>query len=68
MNDYPWEPADRHLIDEPCPFYRVGITTQSWWKTRRGPSMFGVRVPFLVYFDPIRHRLTRLRTRSVVGV
>ena len=45
FDEYPWDPADRHLIDEICPWYR------SYWSSR---------FPFLTRFEPIRHRLSHL--------
>lgn len=58
---YPWRAADRHLVDEPCP----------WWQHRfsmstspRGPRLLGFRIPFINYFKPVRHRLTVLATPS----
>ena len=56
---YPWDPADRHLVDEACPWYRYACSFRT---QAAGPRVFGVRVPFVNFFGgPMRHRLSVLR-------
>ncbi|MBI3011140.1 MAG: putative sugar O-methyltransferase [Candidatus Omnitrophica bacterium] len=59
---YPWDPRDRHLVDERCPWYQYAC---SWRTCGPGPRLFGLRVPFINAFDgPFRHRLSILARRS----
>lgn len=55
--DYPWIPADEHLIDEPCPWHQ-------WFFGRSGSphvKFLGFPVPFMHRYDGQHwHRLTRL--------
>ncbi|MBI4347587.1 MAG: hypothetical protein HY553_12080 [Elusimicrobia bacterium] len=55
---YPWSPADRHLVDERCPWYGYQLLT------RRSSRLFGLEVPRVKRYQPIRHR--RLRMASWV--
>lgn len=61
--EYPWQARDRHLVDELCPWWRHRFSTTT---SPRGPRLLGVRVPFVNYFKPVRHRLTVLAP-SVAG-
>ena len=55
---YPWSNKDVHLVDEYCPWYTHFLALT---KSERGPTVFGIRIPFVNYFDgQIRHRLTVL--------
>ena len=58
FSHYPWHARDVHLVDERCPwqkYYFAFITTAD------GPRLFGLRIPFVNYYDgPTRHRLTQL--------
>ena len=55
---YPWKPDDVHLVDETCPWYRWYLSLAP---SKKGPTLFGVRIPLINYFDgPIFHRLTIL--------
>lgn len=55
--DYPWHHDDEVFIDGRCPYYthfagRTGLNR---------PRVFGMRVPFINYFDgPVMHRLVHL--------
>ena len=58
FDDYPWNKADSHLIDEEPPFYRWFFSPRP---TARHLRIATIPVPFGRLFDgPIRHRLTRL--------
>ncbi len=60
--DYPWRQDDEHFLDEVCPWYRFVL---SFHKTKRGPTIANMRVPFVNYFDgKIQHRLTKLSVHS----
>ena len=59
--DYPWSPADKHLVDGPCPWHQ--------WYFGRGASpnvrLCGVPVPMMHRYDGKHwHRLTRLNGES----
>lgn len=57
---YPWSPADRHLVDGPCPWHRYYFAKS---KSNNGLYLFGVRVPFVNFYDgTIWHRLSVLAT------
>lgn len=56
--DYPWRPDDEIFIDGPCPYYTHFIAPYTW---HNGPRVFGMRVPWINYFDGvIMHRLVHL--------
>ena len=56
--DYPWQPDDEVFLDGPCPYYTHYLSRSM---RPRGPTLLGLRVPFINYFDgPMRHRLVRL--------
>lgn len=56
--NYPWHEADEVFLDGACPYYRQFLAP---YTLRRGPRWFGVRVPFVNYFDGVMmHRLVRL--------
>jgi hypothetical protein len=58
FDQYPWHDDDTIFVDEQCPYYThfFGLRTRS-----EGPKLFGMRVPFINYFDgPHRHRLAKL--------
>lgn len=60
--DYPWDPDDDHLVEAFCPWYKFFL---SYAKTENGPTFFGVRIPFVKYFDGIHlHRLSRLAVKQ----
>lgn len=60
---YPWDKRDIHLVDELCPWYRYFL---SFHNSKNGPKIFGVKIPFVNYFDgPLRHRLTMLSKDEV---
>ena len=64
FDEYPWVPSDRHLVDEPCPWYRYACSFRT---TGPGPRVWGLRVPFINYFGgQMRHRLSILATSSSV--
>ena len=55
---YPWSPHDTLFIDGECPYYTHFFSHET---SERGPKVFGLRVPFLNFFDgPMNHRLVRL--------
>jgi SAM-dependent methyltransferase len=56
---YPWWPADRHLVDEVCPWYQYQLLT------RRSAKLLGLPIPRVKYYQPILHRLTVLATEGV---
>lgn len=61
---YPWDDNDKHLIDEYCPWYKYFLSLLSC-QAQNGPRIFGIRIPFINYFDgPILHRLTVLSTNK----
>ena len=58
--NYPWQPQDRHIVDEPCPWQRYFLASSA---AARGPKILNQRVPFVSYFDgPVHHRLSALAT------
>ena len=58
--EYPWKDTDQHLINQKCPWHRYFF---SWVQSKDGPSMFGIRLPLVNYYDGmIFHRLTILGT------
>lgn len=58
FDDYPWNKADSHLLDEEPPFYRWFFSPRP---TARSLKIADISVPFGRLFDgPMRHRLTRL--------
>lgn len=60
LYDYPWMPKDTVLLDEECPWVTFFVST---WRAKRGPRIFGRRIPFINYYDgPIRHRLVKMHT------
>ena len=60
--DYPWSRDDEIFIDEICPFTRFVFSSG---RAKRGAKIFGIRFPFLNYFDGnIRHRLVALNTNK----
>jgi hypothetical protein len=59
--EYPWQENDEVFLDERCPFYTHYLSPSM---SPHGPRLFGLRVPFVNYFDgPHRHRLVRLAPR-----
>jgi hypothetical protein len=57
---YPWLPADRLLVDGPCPWHQYYFTT-GW--ARQGPRVAGVPVPLVGYYEGRHlHRLAVLAT------
>ena len=62
---YPWGEHDRHIVDELCPWQRYYFGIH---RTLRGLKIFGLRVPFISYFDgDIQHRLTVLDVSKVTS-
>jgi len=58
--EYAWHPKDVHLVDERCPWHKYYA---SFTTTANGPTVLGMRVPFVNYYDgPTWHRLSRLHT------
>ncbi len=58
FTNYPWQEGDEVFIDEICPYY---IHFFAPYTLPKGPRLFGVRVPYVNYFDGIHmHRLARL--------
>jgi hypothetical protein len=58
FDDYPWNKADSHLLDEEPRFYRWFFSPRP---TARSLKMAAIPVPFGRLFDgAMRHRLTRL--------
>ena len=56
--NYPWQDADRHLVDGHCPWFKYFLGLE---RTQRGPRVLGLRVPLVNYFDgPVMHRLSVL--------
>jgi SAM-dependent methyltransferase len=51
--DYPWDPADDHVVDELCPWHQ-------WFLALRPPFRRG-------YDGPIRHRCSKLTPRASAG-
>jgi len=59
---YPWKALDRYLVDEYCPWHKYLLSCHRY---KKGPRVFGIRLPFINYFDgPIMHRLTVLSTEN----
>ena len=56
---YPWDPRDRHLVDGRCPWYGYYGSLRT---SGPGLRLFGMRVPFVNAFHPMRHRLSLLAT------
>ena len=59
--DYPWSPADEHLIDEPCPWH------QWYFGIGRSPNVtfLSLPVPLMHRYDGLHwHRFTRLERKS----
>lgn len=55
---YPWKPTDEIIVDGECPWHRYTIGHSD---SSDRPRMFGIKIPFLQYYDGIiRHRLTTL--------
>jgi len=62
IRKFPWLERDIHLIDEYCPWFRYFLSRA---RTVDGPRAFGMRIPFINYFDGrIIHRLSVLSTRQ----
>lgn len=58
FNAYPWSARDTLFIAGECPYYTHFFSHETF---ERGPRVFGIRVPFLNFFDgPMMHRLARL--------
>jgi len=58
FEDYPWQSDDEVFLDGVCPYYTHFFAP---YTCPRGPRCFGLRVPYLNYFDGChRHRLVRL--------
>lgn len=60
--NYPWKREDRFLVDEGCPWQAYFLSPHM---TERGYKVFGLRVPFVNFFDgEILHRLAVLTTKE----
>lgn len=60
--EYPWQGDDEVFIDGQCPFYSHFLAP---YTLPNGPRLFGVRIPYINYFDGIHlHRLARLAPLS----
>ena len=58
FHTYPWRSDDEIFIDGPCPYYRYFFSPST---RALGPRLFGVRVPYINYFDGVMmHRLVHL--------
>ena len=60
--DYPWSPADEHLIDGPCPWHQwfFGLGSSPHVKLWKFP------VPFMHRYEGTHwHRLTRLERKTI---
>lgn len=58
--NYPWKEEDRFLIDGRCPWHKYFFSPHA---TAKGYKLFGVRVPFINFFDgEVVHRLAVLTT------
>ncbi len=58
FSDYPWCREDQIFLDGRCAYYHHYV---SRCMTSRGPRLFGLRVPFVNYFDgDMLHRLVHL--------
>ena len=53
----PWGPDDEIFLDGLCPYFRHWFAP---YTRPGGPSVLGVRVPFVNYWGPTIHRLVRL--------
>lgn len=61
LRQYPYLAEDAHYIDEYCPWYKYYLTLRPYGGAK-GPRWFGIRFPFIQYFDgPFIHRLTKLK-------
>jgi len=60
--NYPWSPNDQVIVEGVCPWHRYIIGRP---KIEEGPKIFGVRVPYMSYYDGVvLHRLSVLETES----
>lgn len=60
---YPWAQNDWQLDDEYCPWFKYFFST---YRTKNGPKIAGIRIPFVNYFDGlVRHRLTVMAKHNV---
>jgi len=60
LGGYPWAPADRVLVDEPCPWHQYYFAPRS---TGRAPRLLGMPVPGVSHYDGThRHRLVAMST------
>lgn len=58
FTEYPWRRDDQIFIDGVCPYYTHFLAP---YTGRNGPTIFGVRVPWVNSFDGVHvHRLVRL--------
>jgi len=56
--EYPWNPMDKNFIDGACPWHKFFLSHR---RAKHGPTFFGIRVPFVNYFNGQHfHRLSRL--------
>ena len=55
---YPGSGQDEVFVDGPCPYYSHYLSS---YAAPNGPRIWGLRVPFVNYFDGVHHhRLARL--------
>ncbi len=54
---YPWQAEDTVLLDGPYPYHRWFVDPET---RPNGPRAFGVRIPFVNAWSPVRHRLAQL--------
>lgn len=63
--DYPWQTDDEIFIDGVCPYYSRFFAPHT---SPNGPRLFGLRIPFVNYFDGVHlHRLVRLARQGRDG-
>ena len=58
FDEYPWHPRDEVFLHGRCPYYTHFLSSET---RRHGPRVFGVRIPWINFFDGVTlHRLVRL--------
>jgi hypothetical protein len=56
--EYPWQDGDRYVIDGYCPWHKYFFSPK---RSKNGLRLFGIRVPFVNYYDGKHmHRLAVL--------
>ncbi len=63
IRNYPWKQEDQVLLDECCPWQKYFVSKK---QTRKGPSLFDKRIPFINYYDgKTIHRVVVMKTKKV---